>query len=224
MNQLDENVFHISPATVRAFYPYQIPKRVHGFGVLEEIVNSKYTFAEMNSTVQQLLVQKPFVSGAMKIEMVIRGIAGYELKLTFDNPEFSDQPINNPDFIEFAVEEPVGKTHLVYFVRERRSENARWTNGFIVENTHNPEINIRAAIEDFLSTEQGIKCIEYTNKDFNWGDAMAEIPSEIFAKHNVREINNELLLSMNRSDNVKFTIITVNQDEVLIPSSYFETE
>ncbi len=84
--------------------------------------------------------------------------------------------------------------HLVEF--EAASEN--------VKENFDPQAAMRAAVKEFLSTEEGKQIAEDNMQDFNWGDAILHIPDELWAKHGLRMVTH-------LTDNV----IVVNHDENL---------
>lgn len=106
---------------------------------------------------------------------------------------------------------------IVALVRERSSENEKWTDYFLVENAENPEENFRAAIREYLLTDVGTESIKATSEDFNWGDSVLYVPDHIWNKHGIREIED--------GEKIVFShpfVIEVNQDEILIPEEYYQ--
>ena len=93
----------------------------------------------------------------------------------------------------------------VVLIRERRSDNQRIEDTFTVPYcTVDVEGLFRAAIEDYLKTDEGRESVLYTDGTFSWGDAMNEIPDEILEKYEIRyDETSEVLI--------------VNQDEILFP-------
>lgn len=73
--------------------------------------------------------------------------------------------------------------------------------------TEEVEKAMREAIAEFLATSEGKECSEGCCDDFNWGDAVTEVPDEIWAKHGLRLENS-----------VKGHDIIVDQDEVFHPT------
>lgn len=103
--------------------------------------------------------------------------------------------------------------YIVNLIRERASENQIWIDTFQVDDSvTNPELALRNAVQEFLATEEGKKALEYTTKDFNWGDAVVYVPEEIWAKHGLK------------FQEVKSVDIKVNQDEVLYDPSTEEND
>lgn len=108
---------------------------------------------------------------------------------------------------------------FVALIRERHWENAKWTDYFVVENSENPEQNFRDAVKEYLLSEDGKEAIEATSEDFNWGDSVTHVPDEIWNKHKIRPVySGDKVVIGNQIE------IIVDQDEVLIPQEYFETQ
>lgn len=114
--------------------------------------------------------------------------------------------------------------HRVALIRERLSEDERWIDEFWIDSSNTPSVELfKAAVEEYLRTEDGIKNIEDTCEDFNWGDAVMYIPSEAWNKHGIYVSYPSLTeqgLAPIPSENI-FSL-TVDQDEILIPD--YETK
>lgn len=108
---------------------------------------------------------------------------------------------------------------IIVLIRERDWENTRWSNYFAVKDAENPEQSFRDAIAEFLSTKEGVEAIKHSCEDFNWGDAVNKIPCEILQKYGIREIADDEPFTVKQ-----LTEIVVNQDEVLIPDTYYSLE
>jgi hypothetical protein len=69
------------------------------------------------------------------------------------------------------------------------------------------EAALRAAVADYATTEpDDLRAVlQRTNCAFNWGDALAEIPAAIFARHGLRVQEDRL------------PVVTVEQNEQLLP-------
>lgn len=94
---------------------------------------------------------------------------------------------------------------IVNLIRERISENEVWVDSFECdESVINPEQSMRAAVKEYLKTEEGKKAIKDTCNDFNWGDAVLYVPDKIWNKYGLYPLNR------NKSIDIK-----VNQDEIL---------
>ena len=107
-------------------------------------------------------------------------------------------------------------TQLVVLRRHRDWENTTWTDYCTVPQGIDAEMALRAAIADFLLTDDGKQAIRDTMEDFNWGDAVMILPNETWEKHGVRFISpHEPVTIMGRSE------VDVRQDEVLIPATYW---
>jgi hypothetical protein len=110
---------------------------------------------------------------------------------------------------------------LVALTRQRNNGSWKQTDYFIVEDfVVEPEKAMRDAIKEYLLTDSGKKMIRYSCDDYNWGDAVNSVDNEIWEKHGIKI----------KYDNQEYTIsgeiidITVNQDEILIPEEYYESE
>lgn len=105
-------------------------------------------------------------------------------------------------------------THLVTLVRTRSWESAHWFDYFIVKHTDNPEQTIRDAVAHYLQTDSGQKALVDTSDDFNWGDAVMQIPEEIWTAFNITCICEDQPVSIH---NATCCTIMVDQDELLTP-------
>ena len=113
----------------------------------------------------------------------------------------SDNPVEKPSVFR-----------MVAFERERLSENWRRTDYFLADESVSIPIKaMRAAVAEFLTTEDGEESIEDTMGDFNWGDAMEYVPDDIWSKHGLRikYANEPYLISGSVLE------VTVDQDERL---------
>ena len=83
----------------------------------------------------------------------------------------------------------------------------------------------RAAVKDFLTTEDGMAAIQNSCEDFNWGDAMMYVPEDSWNKHGIYSFDRTRTpeeMGFTPTPNYNPVTFTVVQDEVLIPESYFE--
>ena len=71
--------------------------------------------------------------------------------------------------------------------------------------------SFRAASEEFLSSEEGEKALLDTSGYFNWGDAFAYIPADVYARHGLKELHSSGSITYDAVDT-----ITVENDESLI--------
>lgn len=95
---------------------------------------------------------------------------------------------------------------LLNLVRERESENWSTTDLFLVEDSvDNAEEALRNAIKDYLKTKEGKISIKNSCYDFNWGDAMMDVPNEYLNKYGIYRMIDDT------------ETIIVNQDEILFP-------
>ncbi len=74
-------------------------------------------------------------------------------------------------------------------------------------NTEFRNQSLRAAIKEFLLTEEGKKIAKDNGDDFNWGDAMLHVPNKIWEKHGLK-FNGQL---------EEETIFNVDHDENFVP-------
>jgi hypothetical protein len=88
-------------------------------------------------------------------------------------------------------------------VRERLSENERWTDEFEVADGVDFEAALREAVAEFLKTEDGKQARLAACDDFNWGDAIMYVPDECWAKHGLKMVTDSI------------ETLRVNQDELL---------
>ena len=93
----------------------------------------------------------------------------------------------------------------VVLIREVRSENKRYEDTFTVPYcTVDVEELFRSVVEEYLKTPEGKQSIIDSCGDFNWGDAINELPEELLESHEIRYDGTS-------------EVIVVNQDEVLFP-------
>lgn len=122
---------------------------------------------------------------------------------------------------EFRI--PVNR---VTILRERYSEHQIWPDDYWVDCNRTPSKELfQAAVEAYLMTSDGQKDVEWTHKDFNWGDAVMYVPDEVWNQFGIYPFSYdtspvELGLAPTSSEN--FVQIQVDQDEVLIPDDYFD--
>lgn len=76
----------------------------------------------------------------------------------------------------------------------------------------NLEARFRAAASAFRKTERGRQYFEHIRGDFNWGDALSQIPQEILDDWGIKKI--EILLSGSLS--VGGGVLVLNHDHRLI--------
>ncbi len=136
--------------------------------------------------------------------------------------------VNSKEYRD-VTKQPLLPVVLVDIIRERPEENERWVDGFWVSEglakSSEPLDPFRAAVEEFLETEDGLAAIYQTSKDFNWGDAMVYVPEEIWNKHGIypedpyKTLEERGIISHPYLSRMS---ITVHQDEVLIPASYYD--
>lgn len=94
--------------------------------------------------------------------------------------------------------------YIVNLIRERASEQEIYVDTFHVnDSVKDPEKALRDAVKEFLNTGEGIRSVSYTSNDFNWGDAINDVPDRIWAKHGLK------FCSVNAVN------IKVDQDEIL---------
>lgn len=72
-------------------------------------------------------------------------------------------------------------------MRRRDIEGELWVDSFLADDSvKNPELSIRSAVKEFLSTEVGKKAVKETMHDFNWGDAVIYVPEKIWNKYGLK--------------------------------------
>jgi hypothetical protein len=72
-------------------YPYEISKRINDFGVLEQYKDKKYTMAEINQIVADLIMKNPYISNSMFIKICVMSGMGYHHILDIKNYNYSKQ-------------------------------------------------------------------------------------------------------------------------------------
>jgi hypothetical protein len=94
-------------------------------------------------------------------------------------------------------------TAVTSFIRVRKEGFN--TELYVDQFSHNTSVDVlaaaRAAVAEFLESDLGKEIAASINYDFNWGDAIQEIPTEIWQKHGLRK--------------QPCGSVEVNQDEVL---------
>lgn len=102
--------------------------------------------------------------------------------------------------------------NLVVVVRKRFWEDKQWMDYFLYNGNGNPEEEFRSAITEYLLTEDGERAINHTSNDFNWGDAMQEVPRSLYEQRGLYAVSSQENITLN--DVIE---VVVDQDEVLIP-------
>lgn len=122
---------------------------------------------------------------------------------------------------EFRI--PVNR---VTILRERYSEHQIWPDDYWVDCNRTPSKELfQAAVEAYLMTSDGQKDVEWTQKDFNWGDAVMYVPDEVWNQFGIYPFSYETSpaeLGLEPISSENFVQILVDQDEVLIPDDYFD--
>ena len=72
-----------------------------------------------------------------------------------------------------------------------------------VNDISNPEVAVRAAVRDFLDSDESATARAWSHGSFNWGDVLSEVPERFFIERGVYPLSNE------------GTTIEVAHDEVL---------
>jgi len=116
--------------------------------------------------------------------------------------------------------------NIVTIVRERRSENEQWSDSFWVDAKEVPTVELfKSAVQDYLKTGDGHLAIKQTMEDFNWGDAMMYVPSYHWNSHGIYPVVPGISpkeAGITPTPNNNPIAFIVDQDEILIPDSYFE--
>lgn len=101
-------------------------------------------------------------------------------------------------------------------IRHDGMDTSIWTDSFCITAPLQTDSNgflalLKHAVKAFLETDAGKDAIDRSCNDFNWGDAVQEIPSEFWAQYNIRPIyKNDAPFLCSGAE-----AILVNQDEVL---------
>lgn len=115
---------------------------------------------------------------------------------------------------------------LVNIIRERPSENEAWSDAFWVDARKTPSPDLfRAAVQDYLSTGDGHISIQRSSEDFNWGDAIMDVPDSFWNLHGIYPVDHDRSpreMGLAPTPNCNPIDFKVDQDEILIPDSYFE--
>lgn len=108
-------------------------------------------------------------------------------------------------------------TKILALVRERNWEDARWIDYFTIDEDQNPEQSLRTAVREFLLTKDGTEAIKASSEDFNWGDAVMHVPDETLKRHGIAPLTEGQIVIFSEP-----IIVEVVQDEILIPSEYYD--
>ena len=110
---------------------------------------------------------------------------------------------------------------LVRLTRERRSESRSWTDEFLADaSVKNPEDALRQAVADYLKTVEGREAVVESCEDFNWGDAIQEVPDAFWNRHGLHFLYNDK--QQQRLITGETIEIIVNQDELLFDDDLFD--
>ena len=132
--------------------------------------------------------------------------------------------------MEYGKDQSINKdlrsVSYVTLVRERPCENEQWADSFWVDAKVVPTVDLfREAVQFYLGTGDGLRDIKMTCEDFNWGDAIQCIPDFYWNTYGIYPADpSRSPAEMGLSPTANYNPITfvVNQDEVLIPDSYFD--
>lgn len=112
------------------------------------------------------------------------------------------------------------KGKLVVLKRERRSDYWQQEDFFVANETvEQPEMALRETVREFLHTPDGQDFIDETD-DFNWGDAIAHVPPDMWEKHGMTLKLYDQVYSVT-GETIE---VAVNQDEDLIEDEHYEEE
>lgn len=103
---------------------------------------------------------------------------------------------------------------IITLIRVRRSDQDMWSDNFIYSGDQDPKKALRDAVLGYLSTPDGEQAYEQSCEDFNWGDAIMEIPSEYWMQHDIKPVNTVFLPEAGVS--YSFASVLVDQDEHFI--------
>lgn len=109
---------------------------------------------------------------------------------------------------------------LMILTRERQGKRTELylDKFFVQDGVENPEQALRAAIDEFLFTDDGQKMITYSGEDFNWGDAVNSTIEPFILKHGIErwdETDSYLVTG-------EVIHLTVNQDEILVEDKHLD--
>jgi hypothetical protein len=96
--------------------------------------------------------------------------------------------------------------------RDWPDEHETWSDPFMFFGEGEPEDAFRAAVEDYLETDDGKAVLDYNNNDFNWGDMMMHVPAEIFKIYGLKSADT---ITLEGKTEVSVTTVSVDQDEDL---------
>ena len=124
------------------------------------------------------------------------------------------------------VEDAKLPVNQVTLIRDLYSEDETWSDVFWVDALKTPSKDLfMAAVEEFLNTPEGRQAIEDTSEDFNWGDAVMYVPEEIWNKHGIYSDDRDMTPAQRNFSPISSIMpvtIKVDQDEILIPDSYYD--
>ena len=72
----------------------------------------------------------------------------------------------------------------------------------IIPEVFDVEQAFRDAVDEFLETDSGNKIVEYNGGDFNWGDAVLNIPDFIWKNHGLIPLDTTASVSVNHDENL----------------------
>ena len=116
--------------------------------------------------------------------------------------------------------------NLVDLIRHRDYEGESWSDSFWIDAKIVPTEDLfRTVIQTYLMTDAGREAILETCEDFNWGDAITYLPAEHWKAHGIYPADPLCLpQDMGLAPTSAFSMysFTVDQDEILIPESYWK--
>lgn len=72
----------------------------------------------------------------------------------------------------------------------------------IIPEVFDVEKALRDAVAEYLETDSGKKVVEYNCGDFNWGDAILNVPDVIWKNHGLIHLNSTAVVSVNHDENL----------------------
>lgn len=135
--------------------------------------------------------------------------------------------VDSKEYRDVSEKAPLLVNHVT-LVRERLSENETWADNFWVDANKTPSVELfKEVVEEYLRTPDGLKDIEGTCYDFNWGDAIMYVPLASWESHGIYNADDPWTLQMKGlTPNLNSTgvVFDVDQDEVLIPADLYDKE
>lgn len=88
--------FRIDTKTIKAIYPYETSFFVKDLGVLAKHEGKIYTEQEVKEIIADLIMNPPYIEGAMSLKLSVSFNGGYYHILDFKNLKYREQAKGNP--------------------------------------------------------------------------------------------------------------------------------